>query len=162
MRISETARVVLLFAFACGAIASISCSHGNEADTRCLPMDRFLIPQDYVGWIRVDFGAKDSAALPVEGDYLVFKIPTDGYLRTPAKYMCGWPQEYYYYSADKRSQLDPTKMIRWNGFPSGAEPQSGKVSDYIFIGSEAEFVTYGYSSRDVNGVPKYGRLISRP
>jgi len=92
MRIAEATGVFITLLLVCGALACRSKARSHEAETRCLPMYRFLVPEEYVGWIRVDFNAKDSATLPVEGDYVVFKIPTDGYLRTPARYMCGWPR----------------------------------------------------------------------
>ena len=146
---------------------SVACSSNFQTqnvptqtvESRCLPMYRFLIPEGYVGWIRVDFNIKDAPPLPAEGDYLVFKIPPSGYLRTPAKYMCGWPQDYYYYSLDSRRQLNTQQMIRWNGFASGAEPDVNKeITDYIFIGTEVEFERDKHSTYDAQGVPRYGRL----
>jgi hypothetical protein len=131
----------------------------QNAEPRCLPMYRFLIPEGYIGWIRVDFNIKDAPPLPAEGDYLVFKIPPSGYLRTPAKYMCGFPQDYYYYSENSRRQLDTKQMIRWNGFASGAEPDfNNEIADYIFIGTEAEFEIYRHSTYDNQRVPRYNRL----
>jgi hypothetical protein len=159
MRLSAIIRAFILSALACGATGCFADARSKETESRCLPMYRFLIPDEYVGWVRVDFNARDSAALPIEGDYVVFKIPPSGYLRTPARYMCGWPQEYYYYSGDKRRQLDVRQIIRWNGFASGSEPQFEKeMADYIFIGSEAEFIKFGYSNRNAQGVPTYGKL----
>lgn len=147
--------VVLIYSFA----GCLSNTQPLNTESRCLPMYRFLIPDGYVGWIQVDFNIKNADALPAEGDYLVFTIPPSGYLKTPAKYMCGYPQDYYYYSDKSRRQLDTTKMIRWRGFPSGNEPDFNKeIADYIFIGTEEEFERYKHSTYDFQDVPKYGNL----
>lgn len=152
-------RTLLIAALACNAIACASAGKTQEEESRCLPMYRFLIPQGYVGWIRVDFNVNAAQPLPAEGNHLVFTIPESGYLRTPARHMCGWPQDFYYYSGNSRTQLDVRKMIRWNGFASGAEPTFEKeVTEYIFIGTDADFDRYGKGNRDPQGVPRYGRL----
>ena len=152
-------RILLIAALAFNAVACASDTNTQEGESRCLPMYRFLIPEGYVGWIRVDFNVNAAQPLPAEGDHLVFTIPEPGYLRTPARYLCGWPQDYYYYSGNSRRQLDVREMIRWNGFASGEEPTSEKeMAEYIFIGTEAEFVHYGRNNRDPQGVPRYGRL----
>jgi hypothetical protein len=50
-------------------------------------------------------------------------------------------------------------MIRWNGFVSGDEPDYDKeITDYIFVGTEAEFEKYRLGTYDAQGVPRYGRL----
>lgn len=158
MQLSLMTRIIAATLLTYGSVACSSNAQ-QPAESRCLHMYRFLIPEGYVGWIRVDFNIKDAPPLPAEGDHLVFKIPVSGYLRTPAKYMCGWPQDYYYYSGDSRRQLDPKQMIRWNGFASGAEPDFNKeIADYIFIGTEAEFERYRRSTYDAQGVPRYGNL----
>jgi hypothetical protein len=163
MKHSWTKRIFFLAVLsglaACSADFQTQNVQTQNRESRCLPMYRFLIPEGYVGWIRVDFNIKDATPLPIEGDHLVFTIPESGYFRTPAKYMCGWPQDYYYYSGNSRKPIDSQTMIRWNGFASGAEPDVNKeIADYIFIGTEAEFERYRHSTYDAQGVPKYGRL----
>jgi hypothetical protein len=163
MRYSWTKRIFFLAMFcgfaACSSNFQTQNAQPQSGEYRCLPMHRFLIPEGYVGWVRVDFNIKDAPPLPVEGDYLVFKIPPSGYLRTPAKYACGLPQDYYYYSGDSRRQIDMKQMIRWNGFVSGEEPDYDKeITDYFFVGTEAEFEKYRHGTYDAQGVPRYGRL----
>ena len=151
-------RTLLIALLAYNVVACASDGKTQEAESRCLPMYRFLIPEGYVGWIRVDFNVKAAQPLPAEGDHVVLIIPESGYLRTPARYLCGWPQDYYY-AGNSRAQLDVREMIRWNGFASGDEPTSEKeIAEYIFIGTEAEFDRYGKANRDPQGVPRYGRL----
>ncbi len=122
-------------------------------------MYRFLIPDGYIGWIRVDFNIKGALALPAEGDYLVFKIPPSGYLKTPAKYMCGYPSDYYYYSGESRKQIDTKRMIFWRGFPNREETTFEKeIDEYIFVGTEQEFEKYKDSTYKTQGELKYGNL----
>ncbi len=61
---------------------------------------RFLIPEGYSGWIRVEFEVQGAPVLPMEGSEYVVKIPANGILRTSSPEQNGWAKDhYYYYSA---------------------------------------------------------------
>jgi len=62
---------------------------------------RYLIPEGYVGWVRIDFNIVAAAPLPVEDGYLLFRFPASGRLQTSFDLEYGWAlDQYYYYSGD--------------------------------------------------------------
>src|SRR4051812_47464913 len=67
---------------------------------------RFLIPEGYVGWVRIDFGIKDAPPLSIEDGFYLIKIPASGLLQTSTDIEYGTAKdEYYYYSEDSRRLL---------------------------------------------------------
>jgi hypothetical protein len=74
---------------------------------------RYLIPEGYVGWVRVDYQIKGAPELPIEDGYRVYKFPNSGRLQTSSAFevgtyadlISGLKDEYYYYSSDTRRQL---------------------------------------------------------
>ncbi len=59
--------------------------------------DRYLIPQDFVGWVQIDFGARGAALAKVEGKYRVFEIPPNGRLQTATPLETGSATDQYFY-----------------------------------------------------------------
>src|ERR1044071_5271439 len=89
---------------------------------------RFLIPQGYVGFVQVQFGVSGAAPLPLEDGRYLLKIPPTGLLTTSNDWAEGYgdPDEYYYYSGEKRVKLSdgfaesllgrkPTNQLIWDG-----------------------------------------------
>lgn len=58
---------------------------------------QYLIPNGYVGWIRVEYQIKKAPPLPQRGRYLIAKIPSTGVLRTSSTQGSGWAADEYYY-----------------------------------------------------------------
>jgi hypothetical protein len=104
----------------------------------------FLIPAEYVGWVRVEFQVPGTAPLPVEGGQYRFEIAPDGLLKTSSAEQFGSSKdEYYYTSGGKLRSLPSTgrgQMIwgRMNGEEAGpaAIPRN---YEQFFVGSEEEF-----------------------
>jgi hypothetical protein len=104
---------------------------------------RFLIPQGYIGWIRVEFEAQGAPPLAMEdGEYIV-KIPPDGVLRTSSAEQYGWARDhYYYYSAQGARPLPDSGSaaliwVKINGEGSGI---SGKRKyEELFVGTAQQF-----------------------
>ena len=42
----------------------------------------YLIPDGYVGWVRIDFLIPEAPQAPVLGDRYVYRFPKDGRIRT--------------------------------------------------------------------------------
>jgi hypothetical protein len=104
---------------------------------------RFLIPEGYTGWIRIEFEVQGAPSLPMEGAQYVLKIPSDGVLRTSSAEQYGWAEDqYYYYSAQGARALpdsEPAELIwgKINGEESGA---SGKQKyEEFFVGDAQHF-----------------------
>jgi hypothetical protein len=104
---------------------------------------RFLIPENYSGWVRVEFEIPGESALPVDAGQTVLKIPSDGLLRTSSPEQYGWAQDAYYsYSrAGVRPLPDsgPGRLIwgKINGEASG--PSGIRKYEEFFVGTEQQF-----------------------
>ena len=112
---------------------------------------RYLIPEGYVGWVRIDFAVKGAPALPDQDGYSVFKFPPNGKLETSSDIEYGAAaDEYYYYSDDK---VRPLAVTDWDGggmiwaHSNGASVNSNNEEtarhEHFFVGTEEEFKKYG-------------------
>jgi hypothetical protein len=105
---------------------------------------RFLIPEGYSGWVRVEFEVPDAPHLSSEADQTVLKIPAGGVLRTSAPEQYGWALDsYYFYSAAGTRQLPdsgPARLIwgKINGQASGSAGSTRKYEEF-FVGTEQQY-----------------------
>lgn len=104
---------------------------------------RFLIPEGYSGWVRIEFEIPDAPALPEEAGQPLLRIPPSGTLRTSSPEQYGWINHSYafYSSAGVHPIPDsgPGKLIwgKINGEASGA---SGKRKyEEFFVGTQQQF-----------------------
>jgi len=107
------------------------------------PASRFLIPEGYEGWVRIEFEVHGAPPLPLEDGEYVLKVPADGVLRTSSAEQYGWAKDhYYYYSAQGVSSLPdsgPAALIwgKINGEESGV---AGKRKyEAFFVGTARQF-----------------------
>jgi hypothetical protein len=112
----------------------------RKTNTRSL---RFLIPEGYNGWIRVEFDVPGEAPLRTEGGQIVLKIPSTGLLRTSSPEQFGWARDAYeFYSAGGVRPVPDsgTGQLIWgklNGEESGS---SGKRKyEELFVGTEQQY-----------------------
>jgi hypothetical protein len=138
--------IVLVLAFA--VLASAGCQSQVHPS-------RYLLPEGYVGWVRIDFKVVDAQPVPVEGGYPLYKIPQSGILQTSSEfeYGMGPPDEYYYYSGDSRRQVkEKLKDGVWTGEIIQRSFTSGGVEKpvmYFFVGTKEEFSKYArYEGRE--------------
>jgi len=126
-----------------GMVAWLSISARN-ASRRSL---RFLIPEGYSGWVRVEFEISGAPALTSEGGQTVVKIPPTGRLMTSSPEQYGWARDSYYFysspglsssSAGLRLILDsgPERLIwgKINGEAAGS--QGIRKYEEFFVGTE--------------------------
>jgi hypothetical protein len=104
---------------------------------------RFLIPEGYRGWVRVEFEVPGMPPLPTEGGQTVIKIPPSGLLRTSSPEQYGWARDTYvfYFSAGVQSIPDsgPAKLI-WGKINGEATGSFGKQKyEEFFVGSEQQY-----------------------
>lgn len=117
---------------------------GFSKQTTIRRASRFVIPEGYVGWVRIEYGVPDASPLPVEEGEHVFRIPADGVLRTSSPELYGWAHDHYYYSSRAGARQLPAsgasdRMI-W-GQVNGESATSGTPRKYeeFFVGSEQQF-----------------------
>jgi uncharacterized protein DUF6843 len=106
---------------------------------------RFLVPEGYVGWARVDFEVNDAPSLPMEKGEYVVKFRSSGLLRTSSPEEYGRANDHYFYYSDNGtrplpdSSSDKGRMIwgKINGESSGV--QGKKKYEEFFVGTEQQF-----------------------
>jgi hypothetical protein len=108
---------------------------------------RFLIPEGYTGWVRIEFEVQDAPPLPMEGAQYVLKIPSGGVLRTSSAEQYGWATDhYYYYSAQGVHALPdsgPAELI-WGKINGEESATAGKRKyEEFFVGTTQQFRDQG-------------------
>jgi hypothetical protein len=121
---------------------------------------RYLIPDGYIGWVKVYFKVKDAPALPIEDGFYLFKFPASGVLTTSSEMEYGWGHdEYFYYSGETRHKLPATGWdgggMIWAEHNGQTTSSRNEESSYqgFFIGTEAEYKDYGRYVADENPGP---------
>ena len=132
-------RPILLVAFALVIGLLVALNVASSVPLRDKYPLRFLIPEGYVGWVRIDFNVKDAPPFPVEDGFYVVKIPDTGRLRTSLHDTRTKRDEFYYFADDTKYRLaitsqDPVGMIHqrfWG--PLRAYGAPGPYQ-YFFVG----------------------------
>jgi hypothetical protein len=129
---------------------------------------RYLIPEGYVGWVRINFRVKDAPPIPIEDGRYLFKFPPSGLIETSSDIEYGWSKdEYFYYSGDARRKLVGTGWGESGMIWAGATGWSGNnfeertdVREVFFVGTEEEYRKYG-DEKDENYQPVIGNVRER-
>ena len=145
--------VMLALLFICLPLTSIWFYLGYSSQRRTTIT---LIPNGYVGPVKIDFDIKDTPEIPTEIGRYVFKIPESGLLQTSSRSDKGWGvDEYYYYDGDRRWRLhetnDPYNMNEMppKGMVWGRNIEvDGKdqTSENFFIGDQEQYSRYQKNS----------------
>ncbi|MGA9132084.1 MAG: DUF6843 domain-containing protein [Terriglobales bacterium] len=106
---------------------------------------RFLIPEGYVGWVRVEFQVNGASPMPVEGGEYLFTFPPSGVLRTSSSEEYGWAKDHYFYYSEKGTRMLPATSaggggLIWgkiNGEETGS--QGKRKYEEFFVGTEQQF-----------------------
>jgi hypothetical protein len=159
---------VLMIASSCFLVIYLSeWTHPLAQNQKTLPY-RFLIPEGYVGLIRVDFNVSGAPPLPIEDGFYIFKFPESGRLQTSSSDIVeSRRNEFLYYSKEGMYQLrifGPFDERMVHGQASGPGPgQTGRVHRfrYIFIGPKDVFDRYQamdhrLEPHEADGGPKVG------
>lgn len=111
-----------------------------------------LVPNSYIGPIRIEFDIKDASALQIDGNRYMIKIPQNGILRTSTHHEEGWGVDiFYYYAGNKRwrlydavepypSNATPPRPMVWDG--SVSVGSNKPLTLEYFIGSHQQWLTY--------------------
>jgi hypothetical protein len=105
---------------------------------------RFLMPDGYVGWVRVEFQSSGAPPAPVENGEYVFQIPPSGLLKTSSSEQYGWAKDRYFYDSKNSARRLPDSgrehSLIW-GKINGQEStsQGSKTYEEFFVGTEQQF-----------------------
>lgn len=105
------------------------------------PPSRFLIPAEYVGWIRIEYRIPGAPPLLREGQYLLVRVDRQGQLQTSTDLPSGWGRDQFFY--DSGTARQPLSNAGWckGGMIWGEEIDnqgSGMVQKF-FVGNEDQF-----------------------
>jgi len=128
---------------------------------------KFIIPQNYVGWVRVSYEVPNAPPLPIEDGNSIYRIPDSGFLETSSKKSEDVmdPVKYFYSINNSLTEIKITSWGKggmvWGGYTEiGIEPNAGKKDgSYLgfFVGTEQEFKEYGLKMEE-----KVGRIAIKP
>ena len=107
------------------------------------PPERFLIPEGYRGWVRVDFRQKGKPPLPTEDGLYLLKLDEHGSLKTSSDPLVGHGRDdFFYYSADRRVLVSNAGVCK-GGMVWQVETMvdEGTSAPFVrfFVGSEDEY-----------------------
>jgi hypothetical protein len=106
----------------------------------------FLVPEGYIGWLRLEYNVKNAPPVPIENGERVFKFPKVGLLDTssPGPETAA-ENDYLYYSEDGSVHEISREYRTGNGVIWGEYQGSraGVISLFgFFIGSEEQYKKY--------------------
>jgi uncharacterized protein DUF6843 len=120
---------------------------------------RFLIPEGYVGWVRIEFQVVGAPVLPIERGVDVFRIPPSGLLRTSSPEEFGWAKDQYRYYSEKSSRILPDTNSGAGGLVWGkingeeTDSQGKRTYEEFFVGTRQQF------AEQTSGEPKVGSSV---
>jgi hypothetical protein len=105
--------------------------------------ERFLVPEGYKGWVRIDFRQKDASLLPTEQGRLLLKLAADGTLKTSSNPLAGHGNDdYYYYAGDRRIPLSNRGVCKggmiWQ-VETLVDDHTGSPFVRFFVGTEDQY-----------------------
>jgi hypothetical protein len=126
--------------------------------------NKYLIPQDYTGWVRINYKIKDTVSLPFENGFYLVRFPTSGLVSTSSEGEEGWASDEYYYYSDggvhRLRETGDSKMI-WGeiGYGTRQVPnqQPTKYGEF-FVGTEQQFKEVGLKCLDSELNPIIGPI----
>jgi hypothetical protein len=112
----------------------------REATSRSL---RFLIPDGYSGWVRVEFEVSGAPPLLSEAGQTVLKVPATGVLRTSSPEQYGWAKDYYYFYSNtgaKPISDSGAERLIWGKINGESAGSSGKRKyEEFFVGTSQQY-----------------------
>ncbi len=109
------------------------------------PPSRYLIPDGYVGWVRVEYDVSGAPPLPVEDGRFLLKFPAKPFLQTSSPERFGWAKdEFFYYRDSTQRPLAQTGRGGggdiWGRINGEAMTTTGKRQyEEFFVGTERQF-----------------------
>lgn len=120
--------------------------------------DRFLIPQNYVGWVLIEYQVKGAPPLTLEEGHDLYRISAQGRLQTSSKMEDGMAtDQYFYVTPTSRREINSTGWgeggLIWGGSfgdgkigvgdSKGQRTVQTPPSQTFFAGTEAQFQKAG-------------------
>lgn len=115
---------------------------------RMRPANVYEIPEDFRGWVRIEFGIDGCPSLEAEGDRRIL-IPTTGRLCTSSAIERGWARDEFYLVGRTRTRVyendPPERRLIW-GRSVGTDSRANaapKVYMMFFVGTQRDVAAAG-------------------
>lgn len=133
--------------FCCSVAATVLC--GSKARP-----EKWIIPENYTGWVRVDYAVAGAPQLPMEGMSYVVRMPQSGRLETSSPYNSSIDNNEYFSSTQhglQKLEFSQLRMARSQPAIEGYAVQNafgffkmvdGKVQTpgkCLFVGTHPDF-----------------------
>ena len=132
----------------------------------------YIIPDGYVGWVRVDYGVNESHApgfgvkkapsLPMRNGAIIVELPASGHLVTSTDMQFGSAPDQFFYTKNGKltplSQAHDSGMV-WNKF-NGRLAGAASQTKIFFIGSHADYMAHGYQHERPRPDRSSGKQVS--
>ena len=109
---------------------------------RSLPVSKFLIPEGYVGWLRVEYDVECFPPIPVEDGVRILRFAGANVLETASSMPeDAAERQYFYYAADGSERNLAADYRNGNGMIWRESPGSrgGKMKMFVFfVGTEEQ------------------------
>jgi hypothetical protein len=144
--------VILVGCFVWGSILLLACGNSRKPN-------KYIIPEGYIGWVKIYYEVPDAQPLSFENGYLIYRIPSTGILKTSSKMEGGVAVDKYFYDTGntllelKSTDWGKGGMI-WAGYTGvGGEEINGNPASYLgfFVGTEEDLKKYGLEMKDKVG-----------
>ncbi len=149
------------------ALTSMFANLGACQDDQRQP-NRYLIPEGYVGWVRINYAVNTASALVIEDGYRLFKFPENGIISTSFEGETGFAtDEYYYYSERGRRRIPDTTddAMIWGRVAFGSKTIPGQEPtkyEEFFVGTKYEYEQFGIKHKDTDLDPIIGPIDKTP
>jgi hypothetical protein len=114
----------------------------KPAQDRSVPISKFLIPQGYVGWLRVEYEVEGAPPIPIENGVKIFRFTGANVLETSSQMPEDTAERRYFYHAEDASERDLAADYRdgkgkiWQEHPGS---RGGKMCLFeFFVGTEEQ------------------------
>lgn len=143
----RSARWVRLGIGGLGAVAIVAFAVwiGGSMHRASRPPSRYLVPDGYVGWVRVEYRVSGAPPLPMEDGRLIFQFPQKPFLQTSSPEQFGWAKDEFFYYRD--GALRPLAQTGrggggeiWGRINGEATTITGRHQyEEFFVGTERQF-----------------------
>jgi hypothetical protein len=107
------------------------------------PPERYLIPDGFKGWVRIDYRQKDAPPLPIEDGRRLLKLNAQGMAVTSSDPPSGHGKDdFLYYSADRQTPLSSAGVCKggmiWQ-VQTMVDERTSMPFTRFFVGTEDEY-----------------------
>lgn len=126
--------IVILVGFVSSALTLVGFWWNNKKVNR-----NFYLPQEYSGWVMIEYNVADAPPLPVEDGAQQIRIPVDGLLKTSTPLEIGWRKDQFFWVDHQgNTQAVPPLVETEDGSGLYIHQRQYFSRDYMQLGGKLE------------------------